>query len=453
MHTLKVIRGFVLIALLAFLFASSSAAYGQKSVTIRWWDFPRPWADAAGASDANAWNVKLVKQYEAANPGVTVEFTPVSWTDGPRKLDVAIAAGDGPDVMYGFPALFGRMLSLGVLAPIDSKMQSMTKTELDDYFPAALDFTVADGKHWGFPWYYGAEGEWAVNLTVAKEAGALDLVPKGPSYGWTPDQVLALAKKCTFTRANGEQVWGIVFAVNQATGVDIWPTWSFARMFGKDLYDPATAKSNFADDNGVRAFQYLYDLVKTDKVAPSASEGMTNESRDELWNRKQACIRTGSGVELASGIEAGIKAGSIQAPFEVQPVLPPVVVGGKVRVAGGVGVQMIFDNKNADRLQAALDFGAWLTSSDNLLVFKSLSPLTARQSTTKILGKDDPYTAWRLQYVLNALAPYAKHVQDLAVDDAWMQAVQSLLAGQRTPQQAAQWFQDEANRLLSQKAK
>jgi ABC-type glycerol-3-phosphate transport system substrate-binding protein len=224
-------------------------------------------------------------------------------------------------------------------------------------------------------------------------------------------------------------------------------------MFGADLYDPATAKSAFAGDAGVKAFQYIYDLVKTYKVAPPASEGMTNDNLSELWNRKQVCIRISSGVELANGVAAGIKAGSIQAPFDVQPLLPPAADGVKVRVAGGVGVQMIFDNKDADRLQAALDFGAWLTNSDNLLVFKSLSPLTARQSATEKLGKDDPYTAWRLKYVLTALAPYSKHPQDLVVDDAWMQTLQSLLAGQRTPKEAAQWFQDEANRLLSQKAK
>jgi multiple sugar transport system substrate-binding protein len=448
-----VTRWFLLLGLLVSLAASSGTLRAQKAVTLKWWDFPRPWADAAGDKDVNAWNAKLVKQYMDANPGVTIEFTPVSWVDGPRKLDVAVAAGEAPDVMYGFPALFGRMLSLQVLAPVDSKLNTMDKADLADYFPAAMDFVLADGKHWAFPWYYNAEGEWAVNLTVAKEAGALDLVPKGPEFSWTPDQVLALAKKCTFKRANGEEVWGIAFATNQGTGVDIWPTWSFARMFGADLYDPSTGKSSFAGDAGVKAFQYMLDLVKTHKVAPPASEGVTNNDRDDLWHRKQVCIMISSGVELANGVEAGLKAGSIQAPFEVQAVLPPAADGVKVRVAGGVGVQMVFDNKDADRLQAALDFAAWLTNSDNLLVFKNLSPLTARQSATEKLGKDDPHTAWRLKYVLTALAPYSKHPQDLAVDDAWMQAVQSLLAGQRSPKEAAQWFQDEANRLLSEKPK
>src|SRR4051812_11627460 len=116
MRTLRVSRCFLLLGMLVSIMISSSTIRAQKSVTIKWWDFPRPWADAAGDTDNNAWNAKLVKQYQDTHPGVTIEFTPVSWVDGPRKLDVAVAAGDAPDVMYGFPALFGRMLALQVLA-------------------------------------------------------------------------------------------------------------------------------------------------------------------------------------------------------------------------------------------------------------------------------------------------------------------------------------------------
>src|SRR5258708_7613104 len=138
MRTLRIGRYFLLLALLVSVVGASGTIRAQKNVTIKWWDFPRPWADPAGDTDANAWNAKLVKQYQDSHPGVTIEFTPVSWVDGPRKLDVAVAAGDAPDVMYGFPALFGRMLALGVLAPVDSKLKSMSESDLKDYFPAAM---------------------------------------------------------------------------------------------------------------------------------------------------------------------------------------------------------------------------------------------------------------------------------------------------------------------------
>jgi len=48
------------------------------------------------------------------------------------------------------------MLALQVLARIDSKLKTMSEKDIADYFPAAMDFTLADGKHWAFPWYYNA---------------------------------------------------------------------------------------------------------------------------------------------------------------------------------------------------------------------------------------------------------------------------------------------------------
>ena len=71
-------------------------------------------------------------------------------------------------------------------------------------------------------------------------------------------------------------------------------------------------------------------------------------------------------------------------------------------------------------------------------------------STTAKLGEGDPITAWRLENVLPNVASYSKHPQDLLISDAWMATIQSLFAGDRTPEEAAQWFQDEANRLLAE---
>ena len=64
------------------------------------------------------------------------------------------------------------------------------------------------------------------------------------------------------------------------------------------------------------------------------------------------------------------------------------------------------------------------------------------------LAKDDPVTAWRIKYVLPTMASYSKHPADFKVDDAWMQALQAMFAGERTPEEAAKSFETEANTLL-----
>ncbi len=418
-------------------------------VTIKWWDFPRGWAGAGSAEKPNAWNEDLVKQYMTANPNVTVEFTGVSWSDGPQKLDVALTADQGPDVLYGYPALFGKMLSMNVLQDITNYVSLMPKADYDDFFEAGWKFATAQGKVMAFPWYYGTEGEWAINTTIVKEAGADSLLPQAPSFAWTPEQMMELLKKTTFKRANGDQVWGTALWASEQQGINLWPMWSFPYMFGGKLYDENTAKSDFGSEAGVKSFQLMYDMVKKDKVSPPGTAGLTADNVGELWNRKQDTVRVSSGVEIMNGLKKALEAGTIQAPFDVLPVLPPVETGQKQMVSGAVGVMMVFSQKDSARVDAAVKFTEWLVNPQNMEVFKQLSNLCARKSVTAKLAGDDPLTKWRIDYVLPNMASYSKNPNDIKIDDAWMQALQAMYDDKMTPEAAAKSFQDEANKLLS----
>jgi ABC-type glycerol-3-phosphate transport system substrate-binding protein len=221
-------------------------------------------------------------------------------------------------------------------------------------------------------------------------------------------------------------------------------------MFGASLYNEAEAKSDFGGDAGVKAFQFMYDLVNTDKVAPPGAAGLTGTESGELWNRKQSTVLVNSGVEVMNGLKAALEAGTIEAPFEVLPVLPPVASGQKQKVSGAVGVMMVFDEPDKAKADAAFKFTQWLTNAENMMVFKSLSNLCARKSTTEKMAGDDPMTKWRIDYVLPNMASYSKHPQDIKIDDAWMQALQAMFDDQMTPAEAALSFQDQANKLLQE---
>jgi multiple sugar transport system substrate-binding protein len=390
----------------------------------------------------------MAKQYAAENPLVKIEFTGVSWGDGPQKLDVAMAAHEGPDIMYGYPALFGKMLSLDALDPIDDFVATLDPADVSDFFPPAWEFVTVEGKKWGWPWYYSSEGEWAICMTIVKEVGAENLAPKAPAYAWTPEEMLALAQKCTFKRDNGDQVWGIGLWTNETQGINLWPEWSFPYMFGAKLYDEQARKSEFGGEAGVKAFQLMYDLVEKYQVAPPGAAGLAGGDITELWNRKQLCVRISGGVEALLGLKAALEAGTIQAPFEVLPVQPPTSAGLPVRTNGGIGVQMVFKQDDPAKRNEVMKFAHWLTNAKNMEILGSLTPLTARQSTTGKLAGDDPVTKWRIQYVLPTMASYSKAPEDFKIDDAWMQALQSMFAKERTPKEAAVWFEEEANKLL-----
>jgi ABC-type glycerol-3-phosphate transport system substrate-binding protein len=426
----------------------ATEAPNKAEVALKWWDFPRSWAKGGTAENPNAWNNDLVKQYMAENANIKMEFTSISWTDGPQKLDAALAADQGPDAMYGYPALFGKMLALKVLNPIDDFVATMKKEDVDDYYDVAWKFVSVNGKKMGFPWYYGTEGEWGINTSIVAEAKAEDLVPKTPSFSWTPEEFLALAQKCTFKRANGDQVWGTVIHCSEVEGINLYPYWSYPYMFGLRLYDEVARKSDFGSEVGVKAFQFMYDLVNKYKVAPPGAAGLTPDNMNELWNRKQDVIRVSNAVDIMNGIEQGLKAGTIQAPFEVIPVLPPVEKGKQVLVSGAVGPMMPFASKDTNISLEATKFLAWLTNAKNMEVFSTLSKLCARKSTTAKMSGDDPLTKWRVEYVLPNMAAYSKAPEDLKIDSAWMQSLQAMFDNKQSPAEAAKGFQDAANKLL-----
>jgi ABC-type glycerol-3-phosphate transport system substrate-binding protein len=193
----------------------------------------------------------------------------------------------------------------------------------------------------------------------------------------------------------------------------------------------------------------LYDLVTKYKVSPPGTAGLTPDNLNELWNRKQDTVRVSSGVEIMNGLQKALEAGTIQAPFEVLPVLPPVEAGQKQKVSGAVGVMMVFAQKDSTKADEVVKFVEWLESPENMEVFKQLSNLCARKSTTAKLAGNDPLTKWRIDYVLPNMASYSKAPEDIKIDDAWMQALQSMFDNKMTPADAAKSFQDEANKLLS----
>jgi ABC-type glycerol-3-phosphate transport system substrate-binding protein len=418
----------------------------QEPVTIKWWDFPEQWAAPGSAERPNAWNEEMAKKYMAENPKTKVEFTGISWDDGPQKLNVAIAAGQGPDITYAYPALFGTMLSLNALADITDYADAMP--DKNDFYQFGWDFVTADNRKYAWPWYFGSESEWAINKTVVQEAGAEDLLPQAPEYGWSIDQMLALYQKCTFTRDNGDQVWGNVIYANEQQGINLWPMYTYAYAFGAYLYDEHERKSHFGGEQGVKTFQLMYDLVNKYKVSPPGAAGLTSKDGQELWNRKQETVQTFNGVQLQIGLDKALEAGTIQAPFEVLPILPPFDEGVEKKVSGGIWVLMDYAQKEKSKLDVVVEFTQWLLNPTNMEVFSQLANLCARISTTEKLTAGDALSQWRIKYVLPYMMTYSKAKEDFQIDDAWMQAVQSMLEDKQTPAEAAMSFQEAADALL-----
>ncbi|GAA1724681.1 extracellular solute-binding protein [Isoptericola hypogeus] len=90
---------------------------------------------------------ELAEQFEADNPDVTVEVTPVPWESSVEKITTAIATGEVPDVVQVGTTLMSGFVELGGLAPTPENIDSGA------FFPGAWETTEVDGTSYAVPWY------------------------------------------------------------------------------------------------------------------------------------------------------------------------------------------------------------------------------------------------------------------------------------------------------------
>ncbi|WP_042462101.1 ABC transporter substrate-binding protein [Neobacillus dielmonensis] len=85
----------------------------DEKVTITFWD------DNAGPQRTPIWE-KIIKDFEAKNPNITVDYVGLPKDSSKSKYDTAIAANDTPDVAIVYPQWIPEFVMRGALLPLDS---------------------------------------------------------------------------------------------------------------------------------------------------------------------------------------------------------------------------------------------------------------------------------------------------------------------------------------------
>ena len=162
---------------------------------------------------------KLGKEFNKKHSNITVKVTPVGWDVVHQKLVSAVAAGELPDMAQMGSTMMGEFIELDALEPVDEKT-----FKKDDFFPAAWEGGVKEGKAYAVPWYVDARGLY-YRTDLAKKAG----VEKPPAT-WKDLRALAKAYQ-----DKGGTEWGIY---NQPANIGTWQTWlGFLYSAGGTLID------------------------------------------------------------------------------------------------------------------------------------------------------------------------------------------------------------------------
>lgn len=410
-----------------------AGAAGKWTGTLVVWDFPRPEA-AAG------WELAAFKKFEESHPGVKIEYTKLSWAGGGEKLDVAVAAGDPPDIC-GSGLRLPYVLQ-GALEPIDPYL---TAEDLKDFYEGSLSAVTLNGKRWGWPWYNTVYTLY-LNVDLFKERG----VPLPENGQWTWREFLYAMQQLTFDRdGDGKiDVYGFGFTIQ--------PTYlqPFGFIYAEGGRILSTDGKEFVLDRpeAVAGIKRLYDMVWTYKCALPGAGGMTTVDVHNAFlnSRTIAAFADTTGIISAfTTHNQKVEKGEIQGQKInlVTAGYPRGSTGLPVAAGPGVGSWAVFKQKDPAKRDVVMELARFLTSGKSQ---KEVVPLIGTFPSRKSAGN-----VWAGHPYLERVAPSVEyavyppmHPEWAKIDEKIMKELQLAMLGEKTIEAALRDAKRQVERFL-----
>ncbi|KQR10533.1 ABC transporter substrate-binding protein [Cellulomonas sp. Leaf334] len=389
---------------------STDGASGEAT-TITWWH-------NSNTGDGKDYYDKVAADFEAANPGVTVEVTAMQHEDMLTKLDAAFQSGDAPDV---YMERGGGELADHVEAGLTKDISEAAADTIEKIGGSVAGWQV-DDKTYGLPFSVGVVGFW-YNKALFEQAGITE-----PPTTWAE-----------FEEATDKLKAAGIEPVSVGAG-DKWPAahyWYYfaLRECSQDVLSDAVQTLDFSDACFVKAGEDLEALIGTEPfnagfLSTKAQEGATSAS---------GLLATGKvAMEMQGHWEPGVMQGLTEDgkglgentgwfPF-------PAVDGGEgdPEAALGGGDAWAVSQEAPD---AAVDFAVYLLSDEVQKGFAELDMGLPTNSTASQYVSD-PALAELLK--IRDAAPYVQLYFDTAfgasVGGAMNDEIALAFAGQATPQ-------------------
>lgn len=190
----------------------------------------------------------IIRDFEAANPQIDVEYVSQSHRDYRERLQTAVASGQGPDV-FRFHASWVPMIRNELAAMPNTVMSPTEFTQT--FYPVAAQQLMSGGQILGVPSYYDGLGLY-YNREILRNAGA------EPPTTWA--QLRTLATQLTIRDQSG-RIQRSGLAIGNSVNVE-----HFADIIGllmlQNGADPSDPTSREASD----AMLFYTNFAKEDRV-------------------------------------------------------------------------------------------------------------------------------------------------------------------------------------------
>ncbi len=392
---------------------SDSGAGADEATTI---------GDAAAEGTLTMWAMgaegealpEFVKQFEDANPGVTVDVTPVPWDAAYSKFQTAIAGGNTPDLA---------MVGSTWMADFGDALQTVpTDLSTDGMFPGAVDSTMIDDRATGVPWYVDTRVLY-YRTDIAAQAG----------WNQAPTTWDELKQMAADMQSKGGAEYGMRLpAGNDSFQGNLWMPWSN----GAELEDGSAWTLDTPE--AVEAFEYYQSFY---------ADGVANPAADRSAGAQEADFVSGTTPMLIDGPfligaleELGGEGFSDTFATAVLPAKE-----SSTSFSGGANLA-VFDN--SDNANSAWKLVQWLTQPDTQDAwYEATGDLPAVQDAWKddALASSETLAAFGTQLETAKSVPATTTwVQVAAAGDAMLEKIR---LGQQSPADGLKELQATADQL------
>jgi sn-glycerol 3-phosphate transport system substrate-binding protein len=377
----------------------------------------------------------LAADFEKENPGIKVK--PIyagTYQETIVKALTAHKAGDPPVTSVLLSTDMFTLIDEDAIVPIDAVATSAEdRAWLKSFFPAFMMNSQTGGKTWGVPFQRSTVVLYW-NKELFKEAG---LDPNKPPATWA--EMLAFAQKLTKRDGSGNTTqWGIQVP---SSGFPYWLFQGFTTQNGVELMNAAGDTTYYDKPEVIEALQFWVDLGRKHRVMPQGVVEWGTTPRD-FFERKIAMMWT------TTGNLTNVKN---NAKFDFGVAMLPA---GKRRGSPtGGGNFYVFKKSTPQQQQAALRFIRWITSPERAAQwgidtgYVAVRPDAWETPVMKTYVAGFPAAAVARDQLPHAVAELSTH-ENQRVTKALNDGLQAALTGAKTPTQAMQDAQREAERIL-----
>lgn len=368
------------------------------------------------------------------NPGVKV--TPIyagSYQESIVKALTAHKSGTPPVASVLLSTDMFTLIDEDAVVPFDSLATTPAdKAWLGSFYPAFMLNSQSGGKTWGIPFQRSTVVMYW-NKDLFRQAG---LDPNQPPASWAA--LKDAATKLTQKDGNGHVTqWGVQIP---SSGFPYWLFQTLSTPNGALLANPAGTAVRFDEPAVIEALQYWVDLGKAGIHPPGVVEWGTTPK--DFFEKKAAIIFTTTGnlTNIKSNAKFDFGVGMI--PGNKRKGSPT-----------GGGNFYIFKKSSPAQQQAAFKFVKWITQPERAAQWSmdtgyvAVSPAAYETPVLKQYGRAFPASLVARDQLPVSVAEFSTH-ENQRVTKALNDGLQAALTGSKSPAQAMQDAQREADRIL-----